>query len=276
METDGPDAQGSSLKYAGLLPAALAGLALSFVAAIFALLQGEGFATFVVVSLVTLHVAAAIFAVAQAARGKPALAMVALLCPAFVLYAGVAVFALAQMLLPSLQPAPPEFAAACKGTGAEYFAVPATPVKSLAYDWEGKFAPAAGSRRVGAGGRVIYSGGRDPAASRLAEAMQFVERRELGTAWKSGVPFKRIPRNGAVERIAGFSADALVFHRRTWVDDPAGDLMLHQLDVTDRRDGRRLARLRYVLGKHSARLCGPLQDGVLSEDAFLVRALGLE
>lgn len=267
------------MKYAGLLLAALAGLAMSFMALIFATLSGEEFASIAAVSLIVLHIGAAMFALRMAATGRAAIGMAALVSPVFFLYAGVAVVVMAQMLLPDMERTPPEFVAACKHSGVEYLARPTAPVHSLAYDFEGRFGPRSASLRV-RNGRVISSGGNDPAKAKLDAAMSFTERRHdphnEGIALDPGQEYVRFPKQGKFYGIAELTADAVVFHRRTWMNDPAGDLVLHELTVTDRRDGRNLARLRYVKGKHSQRLCGPLQDGLLSENAFLVRALGLD
>jgi hypothetical protein len=267
------------MKYAGLLLAALAGLAMSFMALIFATLQGERFASIAAVSLIVLHIGAAMFALRMAATGRAAIGMAALVSPVFFLYAGVAVVVMVQTFLPNLERAPPEFAAACKHTGEEYLGGPAAPVHSLAYDFEGRFGPPSGPFHV-FNGRVNSSGGSDPAVRKLEAAMAFTERRHdpnhEGVALDKGQDYVHFPKQGRFYGIAELTADALVFHRRTWMNDPAGDLVLHEITVTDRRDGRKLGRLRYVMGKHSQRLCGPLHGGMLSEQAFLVRALGLE
>jgi hypothetical protein len=267
------------MKYAGLLLAALAGLAMSFLALIFATLQGEQFATIAAISLIVLHLCAAAFALHMAATGRAAIGMAALVSPVFFLYAGAAVVVMAQMALPNLERDPPEFAAACKQAGVEYLARPVAPVHSLAYDFEGRFGPRSGSFRV-FNGRVNGRGGTDPATRKLGAIMAFTERRHdpnhESIALAKGQEYVHFPKQGKFYGISELSADAVVFHRRTWMQDPAGDLVLHELTVTDRRDARTLARLRYVLGKHSGRLCGPVQDGMLSEDAFLVQALGLE
>ena len=186
---------------------------------------------------------------------------------------------MAQIVFPNLERDPPEFVTACKQAGADFLERPVAPVHSLAYDFEGRFGPRAGPFRV-SNGRVHGSGGEDLSARKLAAAMAFTERRHdpnhEGVALAKDQEYVHFPKQGRFYGISELTADALVFHQRTWMKDPAGDLMLHELPVTERRDGRTLARLRYVMGKHSHRLCGPMADGMLSEDAFLVRALGLE
>ena len=49
-----------------------------------------------------------------------------------------------------------------------------------------------------------------------------------------------------------------------------------RLTVTDRRDGKTIASKRYVIDQKGHHICGPMTNNVLSEKAFLAKALGLD
>lgn len=53
-------------------------------------------------------------------------------------------------------------------------------------------------------------------------------------------------------------------------------LAVYELLVTDQRDRKMIATMRYIIDQDDRRICGPIRDNVLSENAFLAKALALE
>jgi hypothetical protein len=47
-----------------------------------------------------------------------------------------------------------------------------------------------------------------------------------------------------------------------------------QMTITDRRDGNKLAALRYAIDHQRNRACGAGKDGEIDENAFVARAIG--
>jgi len=73
------------------------------------------------------------------------------------------------------------------------------------------------------------------------------------------------------------SADVLVKYKisRIQPKDWKNGLESVDISVTDRRDGRRLATMRYLLDRQAGRACGATSEGVMDEKKFVLKAIGI-
>jgi hypothetical protein len=172
----------------------------------------------------------------------------------------------------------PEFVAACQGEGVRYIAAPATPVKSVAYDWpEGQLPPQTNSFEIGARGNVSDLRWQTP-DMRLPASIEYFESRccPHGGPLGEPQPYLRHERRGSIEYIPTLTADALVSYetRETRLAEAEYPMVKTHLKVIDRRDGRLLAELRYALDRHRHRGCGETSKGKMDETDFVSRAVG--
>lgn len=184
--------------------------------------------------------------------------------------------------LGSPKPESPDFDEACKDTGPLFMAKPAQVVESLAYDWEpGTNAPTINYFTLDARGNVRNLQGDLPT---FPESIKFTEGRccQFEGAPSNGIgPFIHRQNNGGTfDSFVGvpeLSADVLVkykisrFHPKNWKNG----LESVDISVTDRRDGRRLATMRYLLDRQAARGCGATSEGVMDEKMFVLKAIGI-
>jgi len=212
------------------------------------------------------------------ARGWGALAVLlaALTLPAE--YLGALVYLKASQAADNRKPSSPAFIAACKSAGLMYIAPPATPVASIAFDWvEGKQAPDVTRIEMDERGNV---GKRGWSAPELELPVKFIERRCCqfeGTPGNGSFPYVRHSRTPPYLGIPALTADALVTYNvsRTLTPEKTVALNIVDLTVSDRRDGKALAAMRYVLDKEMNRACGETSKGVMDEFEFLRRALAI-
>ncbi len=171
----------------------------------------------------------------------------------------------------------PEFEASCKTAGATYVAAPATPVHSIAYDWEGKYPPQINFFAIGSNGNVDNLRG-GIGLSPYPVAIKFTEGRccQYEGRPTNGIgPYIRRPNGGEYFGVPELTADALVMYRSSPVGEhsPESDLTQVEVTVVDRRDGRTLALLRYFLDSRKRRGCGSTAEGVMDERAFVLKAI---
>ena len=177
--------------------------------------------------------------------------------------------------------ASPELQDACKDAGVEYLSEPAEPVKSIAYDWaRGSTPPYYTHFRLDDRGNVRDL--RYGIEARIFPAqIEYVEARccrEVGTAASGETPFERWSHDPfAKQRVSEITADVLVQLSRT--DRPVArrESRLSKIEavVTDRRDGKVLATLRYALDERNRRACGSTSPGVMDEREFVMRSIGI-
>lgn len=184
--------------------------------------------------------------------------------------AGILIGAVASQMRPSS----PAFVELCKSAGASYVSKPASPVHSIAYEWEGRDPPTYSYFKVNPLGNV-----RELAAGSLYKepaGLAFTE-----TQNDSG------PSDGTRRYVRHTGGDS------AWSAEPTADLLVkykstpaqgaglepgvvqYDIAVSDRRDGRQLASLRYFLNDRERRGCGTTSDGVMSEVEFVSKAIGV-
>ena len=223
--------------------------------------------------------ACTVFALIRFRRGDraSAIAVAVLTLPAG--YAAMVAWLMGTSALDRLKPNSPEFEAACKVAGPSYIQQPATKVESIAYDWEqDTHPPDTNYFEMDGRNNVTQLGGGFP---RFPPTIKFVERRCCefeGRPTNRIGPFVHHPATGEYFGTTELTADALVSYKvsHTEIANSAAGFKTVELTVTDRRDGARLATLRYLLDERGRRGCGAVSDGVMDEQAFVRRAIGVD
>lgn len=176
------------------------------------------------------------------------------------------------------RPMSPALAAACRTAGAKYLAQPSTPVRSIAYDWAGPHAPDINYFTAEASGLITHSsGGSGPAWPAQIEFIESRCCRFMGRPDNGAGPFVRSVGQGGSIGAAAITADGLVTFQRAPLATLGLDSELTQYDLTvsDRRDGRKLATLRYFLDAGKDIGCATPDGGTMDERAFVLRAVGI-
>jgi hypothetical protein len=193
-------------------------------------------------------------------------------------YFGALIYLKGSQAVDNRKASSPEFIAACKSAGPMYIAPPATPVASVAFDWaEGKQAPDVTRIEMDERGNV---GKRVWNAPELELPVKFIERRCCqfeGAPSNGSFPYVRHARTSPYLGIPALSSDALVTYNvsRTLTPEKTVALSIVDLTVSDRRDGKALAAMRYVYDKELNRACGETSKGAIDEVEFLRRALAI-
>jgi hypothetical protein len=257
--------------------AAAIGLLLSFMGIVFAVLGGPEFGLLIGGLLVAAHIGSFFYVRRKAIQGKGRRAAIVLALPLPLVMSVLYIFGVGTYAISSLFERESPFTSACRTAGAKFHKLPALPVHSTAYDWQSKAAPTYNDYSLEFGGRVSPLSRPD---SRLPSAITFTERKS--SDWGGlppGVPdpYVRFPRDGAVYGIAALTADVLVEYREELKkSDTDQGVVVYELTVTDRRNGETLASLRYVLDAKNKRVCGLIEDNVINERTFVLRAIGVQ
>lgn len=217
----------------------------------------------------------AIVALIQCIRGRRAIAIA---IASATLPAGYAALLVGMVIVFSfnwLKPNPPELEVACKNAGPRYLQKPAAAVESIAYDWEpGTYQPQVNYIAMNKRGNV---GARQYTFPRFPKSIKFIEKRCCAPSARI-FPYERYTEPGERIGIPELTADAVVTYKVTHAPMAGSAYKLETVDmtVTDRRDGRALATLRYVIDEHGHRGCGAVTERAMDEQAFIRRAIGLE
>jgi hypothetical protein len=260
--------------------AAAIGLLLSCLSMVFAVLSGPQFASLIGGLLVAAHIGSVFYVRRKAIQGKGRQAAIVLVLPLPLVMSVLYVFGVGGYAVSSfLERESSTFTSACQTAGAKFYKLPALPVHSLAYDWESKAAPAYNDYSLEFGGRVSALARPD---SRHPGTITFTERKRSdwgGVPSGAPDPYVRFPRDGASYGIAALTADVLVEYRLTPGEElrkSDTDMVVYVLTVTDRRNGEKLASLRYVLDVQNKRVCGLTEDHVINERTFVFKAIGVQ
>lgn len=263
--------------------AAAFGLSLSILAVAFAQFGGLRLVYLISGLLTVAYIGALIFFFKPKTSKNVTLNALALASPPLIVFVMFWVSAIVETdVIPLFEHESPAFTAACKNAGAQFFNTPATPVRSIAYD--SKHEQDYSRYKLGKYGRLGEMGGFDKRFPRFDEAVEFTEHRQKNYGLPPNSPGSYIrifPKSNSRISATSMTADILVTYQLSPEDEftkaPIHQgPVTHKLTVTDRRDGQTLATLRYVVDTKDRRICGPLIDDVLSEKAFLAKALGLE
>lgn len=269
------------------------GLYLSLLGVVFSLLHGLLFASVVGALLLAAHIASILYVRKKAMEGKGRLAALALVSPMFVVGAGAMVVGWGIAAVSFLAPDSPAFKSACRTAGAQFHKLPTSPVHSIAYDWNGDYTPRIITHfTLGFGGHTDSMGFTDGYFDSFPypPAIEFTERKRRPDSKESPAgasgPYVRLPRwDGRFPRkdtsygIETLTADALVAYQFTSTEDvqeatPKKGIVTYDLTVTDRRNGEKLASLRYVIDEKKERACGATAGATMNERAFVLQAVG--
>lgn len=262
--------------------AAVIGLLFSFIGLVFAMTGGLRTVYLVGALLLVAFASAIFFVVRQARAGKGPRAAFALVLPMFLVTAALQVFQLGKYASSLVVPDSEVFLAECRNTGAKYFKRPATPVRSIAYDWNTKSNPPFNRFEIHLKTRIASLGRSNHPHPK---SIEFVERKRSGLEGRPSQgadgPFIRFPQTGDYYAVSSLTADVLVHYeinpeeelRKAEVDQ---GIVLYEVTVTDRRTDERLASLRYVVDAKQGRACGLTGEKEMSERAFVLKAIGLE
>lgn len=261
--------------------AAAFGLLLSWMGIVFAMLSGPDFAFLIGGLLAVAHIGAFIFARKKAMRGKTHHATLILISPLFLVISVGSIFSICSYVVSLLVPDSPAFTAECQAAGAQYYKLPTSPVHSIAYDWAEKQAPTYNYVQFEFGSRISslgYSNFPYPSA------IEFTERKHSdreGLPVGAPGPYVRFPKQGPFYGITTLTADVLVEYRLTPEEElkksaTEQGMIRYDLTVTDRRNGEKLASLRYIIDAKNRRACGTTENNAINERTFVLKAIGIQ
>jgi hypothetical protein len=165
-----------------------------------------------------------------------------------------------------------EFNAACKDAGAKYFAQPSLPVHSITYYSVNGESKNDRAFNLEAMGRIDNIHSAYP--TRLPSSIQVMENHiEL----YSNRDVSHIKNDAYIRRLKS-NADIMVSYSSKEIGYETHYSFLKQYDVvvTDLRDGKLLASLRYLYDEKMKRACGTTSENIMDEGAFLMKALGIQ
>ncbi len=269
------------MKYIAYIVSTLVGVMLSYMGFIFAMLGGPKFAYLVGALLFVTYAGVIFVLVKKDSAGKGLQFAFVLALPMPILTVVLQIFSLGNYGLSLLMPDSEPLIAECKGTGVKFEKLPSAPVRSIAYDWDGKYHPPFNRFEVKYGTRITSLGRSDIPHPK---SIEFIERKRSNLEGRPSEgpdgPYIRFPQSGAYYSIPALTADVLVHYRIT----PESELekaetnqgiVAYEVTVTDRRTEVRLASLRYMIDAKQQRGCGLTGQNEMSERAFVLRAIGL-
>lgn len=267
------------LKYAA---AAVLGLLFSYMGLVFAMVSGPQGA-YIVGALLLLSYAGVIFYIIRKVKsGKGYPSAFVLVLPMFLVTGVLQVVQIGIYAFSLLTPDAEPFISECKATGAQFAKLPATPVRSIAYDWDGKYHPPFNRFEVKYGTRITTLGRSD---FPHPKSIEFIERKRSNlegrpTQGPDG-PYIRFPQTGPYYSISAPTADVLVHYQVSPEEElkkaeSEQGIVRYEITVTDQRTAERLASLRYIIDAKHRRGCGLTGENTMSERSFVLKAIGLE
>ena len=215
------------------------------------------------------------------ARGRSEAGLLTAVAAMPTAYAAVLAVLYASYAFGQIRPTSPELKAACKTAGVWFLSKPAQAVGSIAFDWSAKFPPQIDYLEFADDFRLSKIGSFNPEYPSQIAFTEKVKTEMQRDGTKSTTIF-RISRTG--ERTPGpvLAADVLVSYKylageeELWKVSSQQGLVGYEITVTDRRDARELAKLRYFTELARERACGPAGTKVLHIQAFVLTALGMQ
>jgi hypothetical protein len=269
------------MKYLAYIVATLVGLMFSYMGVIFAMLGGPQSAYLVGALLLLAYAGVIFFLIRKDRAGKGLQFAYVLALPMILVTVMGQIFVLGKYGLSLLMPDSEPFIAECQATGVKFEKLPSSPVRSIAYDWDGKYHPPFNRFEVKYGTRITSLGRSD---FPHPKSIEFVERKRSNLEGRPAQgpdgPYIRFPQSGAYYSIPALTADVLV-HYRIAPDkelekaETNQGVVQYEVTVIDRRTEERLASLRYMIDAKQRRGCGLTGANEMSERAFVLRAIGL-
>ncbi len=260
--------------------AAVLGLMFSYVGLVFAMVGGREAAYIMGALLLLAYAGVILYVVRKARAGKHS--PFALVLPMFLVAVVLQAFLVGKYAFSFLVPDSGPFISECKTTGATFTKLPASPVRSIAYDWNTRYSPPFSQFKVRFGTRITSLGRSDLP---YPKSIEFTERKRSNLEGRPAQgpdgPYIRFPRAGAYYGIPALTADVLVYSRvgpeeELQKAESEQGIVRYEVTVTDRRTGDKLASLRYIIDAKQRRGCGLTGENTMSERSFVLKATGLE
>lgn len=253
------------------------GVYFSYIGLGFATLHGRQFYSLIQGLVLVAYIGSFLFARKKAIQGNVLLASLALVSPMVQVALAGQVYMIGKHIVFLLSPNSPAFTKECQTVGAQYYNLPASPVRSIAYVWQTKVDPSyLNVFTVNFGNRLnsrAHYGYTYPATIEFTERPSAMKHEGLTRS------YFHIPREGGGYELPNLTADVVVEYRIT----PEAEfekatseqgMINYELTVTDRRDGQKLAFLRYIVDEKNRRACGLTGDNMMDQRAFLLKAIG--
>lgn len=175
---------------------------------------------------------------------------------------------------------PDSYLEACKTAGVRIFKRPVPPARSVLLSYKPR-PPSYGFRRFefDAAGRLVRSGS-SSWQPRLEDQLELFEIESVHGAKRPDLAIVRYRQGEKTVSVASPSADFRVtdhltgeaeFDNALWKQG----IVIHRLQVTDARNGERLAEMDYVVDMSRNRGCGQNVKNAIDVDAFVLDALGV-
>lgn len=250
------------------------GLLFSFMGLIFAMTGGSNAVYVTVVPLLLAYAGAISYVIKGAKKGDGSKAAFVLALPMPFVSAMHVVFLMGSYAVSFVIPDSEVFSSECKTTGVRYIKKPALPVHSIAYYKESKIDPHFTSLRVSWGTHISSLSYYNPPSH---PALEFTEYGPHAV----GSPYTRRQKNKSEYGIDALSADVVVKIKmgpKEELQKALGSqgVVNYELTVIDRRTNEDLAYLHYVTDAKNSRACGLTGEKVISESAFILKAIGLQ
>jgi len=202
-----------------------------------------------------------------------------LILPAFIALGLNIIYVFVSYGFLTLTPDSKVFTDECSKTEVKYIKLPTKPVHSIAYDWDSEEAPSFINYQITNGTRISgLSYSSKPYVN--DQHIDFVEIKptsNFGTpSLGAGSKYLRFPKHEIYWGVAEITADVLVKYKTSPIEQSRKDGALrYELTVSDRRNGDKLAYLRYVVDVKKQRACGLRGAGRVSDGQFIQKAIGV-
>ena len=171
------------------------------------------------------------------------------------------------------------FTVECSKVEVKYIKPPTLPVHSIAYDWDTTEAPSFVDYKIVNGTRIsgfINFG----APYNNSQHFDFIETNHTqaieSKCLSASFRYLRFPKNAGCYGAGQLTADILVKYKTTPLEPSKKEgAIRYELTVSDRRNGYKLAYLRYVVDFKKQRACGLSGEGTLNDGQFIQKAIGL-
>ena len=211
-------------------------------------------------------------------KDKPEEFAYVLILPMFIVIGMHTIYAAVGYSILRWTPDTEVFTAECSRTEVKYIKLPNMPVRSIAYDWDSEEVPSF----------ITYTNINDSRISDLRysskpnvddQRFDFTEIKPTTNfetpSLGAGSKYLRFPKHEIYWGVAEITADILVKYKTSQIEQSKKDgAIRYELTVSDRRNGDKLAFLRYVIDIKKQRACGLSGKGRVSDSQFIRKAIG--
>jgi len=212
-------------------------------------------------------------------KDKPDEFAYVLVLPAFIVFGIHTIFAIISNSISIFTSDSDAFTNECKAAEMKYIKLPTMPVRSIAYDWDSKDAPSFVNYQTVYGTRISgLSYSSQPSIN--DQRIEFIEIKPTSNFGApllgAGSKYLRVPKMESFYGVDEFTADILVAYKTSPIEQSKKDgAIRYELTVSDRRNGDKLAYLRYVVDVKKQRACGLTGKNIINDGQFIQKAIGL-